>query len=133
MRLAYGAPPTEPLIIHEGEHMKYKFMQSAIKAIMKRLGVDPSGYGTHSLRAGGATELYLSGYNIIDIRNFAWWRAMESVLGYIRPHNPDMEKFVPDFGEYCASRRKPAVIFGEEDEVVLAMLEKKVHKKARYR
>ena len=108
-------------------------MQSAIKSIMKQLGVDPSGYGTHSLRAGGATELYLSGYNIIDIRNFAWWRAMESVLGYICPHNPDMEKFVPDFGEYCDSRRKLSVLFGENDEVVLAMLEKNLIKSPRYR
>ena len=59
-------------------------MQKAIKAIMKELGVEQSAYGTHSLRAGGATEMYLAGYNIIDIRNFAWWLAMESVLGYIR-------------------------------------------------
>ena len=55
------------------------------------------------------------------------------MLGYIRPHNPDMEKFVPDFDEYCNSRRKRSVVFGDDDEVVLAMLEKKVNKKARYR
>ena len=47
--------------------------------------------------------MYLAGYDIIDIRNFAWWRAMESVLTCIRPANQDMEKFVPDFGEYCGN------------------------------
>ena len=64
----------------------------------------------HSLRAGGATEMYLAGYSIIDIRNFAWWRTMESVLGYIHPHNADMEKFIPDFGEYCNSHKRTATI-----------------------
>ena len=71
--------------------------------------------------------MYLAGYNIIDIRNFAWWRAMESVLTYIRPANQDMEKFVPDFGEYCASRRQKTAMFADNDEILVAMLEKKKH------
>ena len=107
-------------------------MNDSLKAILSELGMDASNYGTHSLRAGGATEMYLAGYNIIDIRNFAWWKAMESVLSYICPHNPDMEHFVPDFELYCQSRRRKSVIFGENDEVVLAMLERKNNKKARY-
>ena len=57
MRLLYGASLSDPLIIHEGKHMHYKTMQNAIKAIVKQLGLDPSGCGTHSLRAGGATEM----------------------------------------------------------------------------
>ena len=128
MRLAYGAKSSDPLIINDkGEHMSYGYLQEAIKAIMKQLGVNPKHYGTHSLRAGGATEMYLAGYNLIDIRNFAWWRAMESVLTYIRPANQDMEKFVPDFGEYCDSRRNKTVMFAEQDEIILAILEKKKH------
>ena len=83
MRLTYGAKSSDPLIINdEGKHMSYGYFEKAIKAIMKQLGVNPKYYGTHSLRAGGATEMYLAGYNIIDIRNFAWWRALESVLTY---------------------------------------------------
>ena len=76
--------------------------------------------------------MYLAGYNIIDTRNFAWWKAMESVLCYIRPHDPDMERFVPDFELYCQSRKRKSVIFGENDEAILAMLERKNSKKARY-
>ena len=132
MRLAFGASPNDPLIIHEGKHMKYNYMENALKAIMQQLNVDPDGYGTHSLRAGGTTELYLAGYNLVDIRNFAWWRGMESVLGYIRPHNRDMEKFVPDFDEYCKSRRNKSAMFADNDEVILALLEKKVNKNARF-
>ena len=107
-------------------------MNDSLKAILSELGLDAKNYGTHSLRAGGATEMYLAGYNIIDIRNFAWWKAMESVLSYIRPHNQDMEYFVPDFELYCQSLRKKSVILGDNDEVVLAMLERKNNKKARY-
>ena len=132
MRLAQGAKSSEPLILHQGKHMTYSFMRTAIRSILIKLNVDPSSYGTHSLRAGGTTEMYLAGYNIIDIRNFAWWRAMESVLGYIRPHNQDMEKFVPDFDLYCKSRRQKTAMFADNDEVILAMLEKKVNKKARF-
>ena len=33
MRLAMGAEKHDPLIIHDGEHMTYKFMQDAIKKI----------------------------------------------------------------------------------------------------
>ena len=128
MRLAYGAKPSDPLIINDdGDHMTYAHLEEAIKAIMTQLGVDPKHYGTHSLRAGGATEMHLAGFSLFDIRNFAWWRAMESVLTYIRPANQDMEKFVPDFGEYCKSRKNKSVIFADNDAVLLAMLEKKRH------
>ena len=128
MRLAYGAKPTDQLILNDkGQHMRYASLEETIKAIMRQLGVNPAHYGTHSLRAGGATEMYLAGYNTLDIRNFGWWRAMESVLTYIRPSNPDMEKFVPDFGEYCTSRRNKTVVFADNDEIILQMLEKKRH------
>ena len=126
MRLAYGAKPTDPLIINDkGKLLSYSSMELAIKSIMTQLGVNPKFYGTHSLRAGGATEMHLAGYNLFDIRNFGWWRAMESVLTYIRPANQDMEKFVPDFGEYCISRKNKTAMFADNDELFLAMLEKK--------
>ena len=132
-RIDNGADMNEPFIMNNGKHMTYDYMQRKIKKLLEKLGVDPSSYGTHSLRAGGTTEMYLAGYNIIEIRNFVWWRTLESVLGYIRPHNPDMEKFVPDFEAYCKSRRNKSAIFADNDEVILAILEKKCKSKARNR
>ena len=38
-----------------------------------------------------------------------------------------MEKFVPDFGEYCKSRNNKTAMFAEQDEIKIAMLEKKNH------
>ena len=128
MRLAYDAHLDEPLIIDDdGEHMNYSKMEGAIKAIMSQLGVD------QKIMARIATEMYLAGYSIIEIRHFAWWRAMESVLTYIRRANQDMEKFVPDFGEYCASRKNETAMFADNDEVIIAMLEKKQYRISKYR
>ena len=109
-----GCPPTQPLILKGGSHMKYAWFNDKLKQLVLQLGIDNQYYSTHSLRAGGATELHLAGYSILD-----------SVLDYIRPNNPHMKHFVPNVDFYYKSRRCKSVLFADDDENMLQLLKRK--------
>ena len=85
--------------------IKYDFMLSAIKAIIKELKLDPTNYGTHSFRAGGATELHCEGHDVVHIQQFGHWKSLDSANGYIRPWNADLYQFVKNWELYCQKRR----------------------------
>ena len=82
-------------VIHDckGKHVTYNSQLTFIKAWAKKLELDPDEYGTHSLRAGGATEAFLSGHTALEIQQFGEWECLGSVLRYIRPKNPDLQYF----------------------------------------
>ena len=124
-RRARGCAPSEPLILNHGKHMRYTWFNQRLKRLIRELGLNDKYYSTHSLRAGGTTELHIAGYNILDIRNFVWWKSLDSVLDYIRPNNPDMEHFVPDVDLYYKSRFQKSAMFADNDQTILAMLFKK--------
>ena len=85
--------PDEPLVMADKGPMKYNTMLSIVRKLIAKLGLDPMNYGTHSLRSGGTTELHLEGWPILNIQQFVHWESLQSVLRYIRPNNPDLEKF----------------------------------------
>ena len=86
--------------------MHYRAMLSIVKSLIKRIGLNPKNYGTHSCRSGGTTELFLMGKQAIWIQNFGWWNNIGSVMIYIRPNNPDLLKFVNSTIEYKELREK---------------------------
>lgn len=99
--------PWAPAIGGKGrfDTVNYNRMLTIVKAVIKEMGYDESNYGTHSFRAGGATELHCEGRSPHYIKNFGHWASMTSVDGYIRPRNGDMDDFIPDMDEYCDRRR----------------------------
>ena len=86
--------------------MYYRAMLTIVKNLIKKIGLDPKNYGTHSCRSGGTTELFLMGKQAIWIQNFGWWNNIGSVMIYIRPNNPDLLKFVNSTIEYKELREK---------------------------
>ena len=60
--------------------MLAQFMQGAIRAA----GLDPTGYSTHSLRAGAATDAAGLGFSEAQIQSLGRWRSQAYKL-YIRP------------------------------------------------
>ena len=46
-----------------------------IKETAKAIGDDPINFGTHSLRSGGATALFLAGTDSTAIKLFGRWRS----------------------------------------------------------
>ena len=85
--------------------VNYNRMLNITKKVVQDMGDDDSNYGTHSFRAGGATELHCEGRSPLYIRDFGHWKSMSSVDGYIRPRNGDMIKYILDWDEYRDKRR----------------------------
>ena len=96
----------EPLIGSSNKPLTYDKMQKTLKKVVIEAGYDPDNYGTHSFRAGGATELHCEGRDLIYIKEFGHWKSMDSVYGYLRPRNADRHNYIIDWDKYCAYRRK---------------------------
>ena len=98
--------PWEPLIMHNNRLIRYDYVLSGLKAVVRGLGLDPTHYGTHSFRAGGATELHCEGRDPFAIQRFGHWKSLDSALGYIRPWNADLHLYVKNWDLYCQERRQ---------------------------
>ena len=98
--------PEQALVYADKGPMKYNTMLTIVRKLIRKLGLPPKEYGTHSLRSGGTTELYLSGWSILDIRQFVHWESLQSVLRYIRPNNPDLQFFGYTATQYEIFRRQ---------------------------
>ena len=85
MLITRSLPPSLPLFSLENgtpvsRAMLAQFMQGAIRAA----GLDPTGYSTHSLRAGAATDAAGLGFSEAQIQSLGRWRSQAYKL-YIRP------------------------------------------------
>jgi len=61
------AGTTQPLLVDD--------IMRAIRHIVRLAGMDPSEYGTHSLRIGGATALFAAGADMTVIRTMGRWSS----------------------------------------------------------
>ena len=122
----YPLEPTAAVVQCRSGDMYYGAMLSIIKKLVKKIGLDPKNYGTHSLRSGGTTELFMIGKNAIWIQNFGWWNNIGSVLIYIRPNNPDLPIiYGKSVIEYHELRQKEGGVL-EKHEKELAELQTQV-------
>ena len=51
--------------------------------------IDPTGYGSHSLRAGVVTYLASQGYTALDIKKVTGHKSIDTVAGYVRDTGHD--------------------------------------------
>jgi integrase len=58
-----------------------------LRAALKDVGVDPTGYGSHSLRRGCATAMHKAGISAFDIMAHGRWKSL-AFLGYIDDETP---------------------------------------------
>ena len=57
-------------------------LRSLIKAAVQGIGLDPSRYACHSLRAGGATDLFRCGVYYPTIKKFGRWKSDTALIYY---------------------------------------------------
>ena len=69
---------------HEGSQLDRNRVRKIVQAALKRIGVDPAGYGGHSLRAGLVTEAAESGCSELVIAAQTGHRSMEVLRRYYR-------------------------------------------------
>ena len=109
--------PEQAVVYADKGPMKYSTMLAIVRKLIKKIGLPPLDYGTHSLRSGGTTELYLTGWSILDIRQFVHWESLQSVLRYIRPNNPDLQVFGYSATQYEIFRRQQREVLSPQLEV----------------
>ena len=78
--LKFGNMKTEEPIF--GKFLRLR-LEGELKAAAIGNNVDPRIIGTHSLRAGGATALYIKGVSVLLIQRFGRWKSA-SFLRYLR-------------------------------------------------
>ena len=83
----------EPLVQIGVGGTSYNEMLKFVKVKLSEVGVDPREYGTHSLRAGGTTELFITGHSALWIAQFGHWKSISGMMTYLRPNNPDLALF----------------------------------------
>ena len=68
---------TTPLFRDPGTNkpLSYEFVLGITKRLMAAVGEDPSQFGTHSYRIGGATALFAAGANETVIRTMGRWSS----------------------------------------------------------
>ena len=81
----YPAPSSDPLFrFSSGHQLTYETYNAWIKYLIRGVGLDPTNYSTHSLRAGAATQAAQTGLDSHDIKRLGRWRS-QAYLTYLRP------------------------------------------------
>ena len=112
----FDFPDNAALLQCRSGDMHYRAMLAIVKSLIKKIGLNPDNYGTHSFRSGGTTELFLIGKQAVWIQHFGWWNNIGSVMIYIRPNNPDLSKFVNSTLEYTELRNKEGGVFEQREK-----------------
>ena len=58
------------------------WLRGVIKKVAAGLGMDPTFYSTHSLRAGGATDLFVARVPYFAIKMMGRWKSDSAMLYY---------------------------------------------------
>lgn len=75
------------------QRLKYPAFLAEFKSVLADIGLEASAYGTHSLRAGGATAAARAGVPALTLKKAGRWRADESRDVYVR-HSFALSKFI---------------------------------------
>ena len=76
--------PSEAFFFHklEGRPLAITTPYHVVKRVLKELGVDSSGFGSHSLRKGGATAAVQGGISVTGLKPHGRWKS-DAVFTYI--------------------------------------------------
>ena len=64
------------------EPVSKKWYEHQLANMLHRLGLDSSQYSVHSLRAGGATDLFNAGTPIAQIQHYGRWATLTALIYY---------------------------------------------------
>ena len=70
-------------VFRDKQPITAKLVRKMLRSTLKKLGLDPSFYDTHSFRIGRATDLAASGHSIEDIKRAGRWKS-NAVYKYLR-------------------------------------------------
>ena len=68
--------------IPTNKKLSYASYRDIVKSLIEKIGLDPKDYGTHSLRAGGATEL-APNVTELELLTSGRWSDARSIRSYV--------------------------------------------------
>ena len=83
LRIPYNNDTDQFLVFRDGSNFLTKHFKQVMVKGLKRLGLEPSQYGTHSFRIGRATDLQRAGRGIDYIKKQGRWES-NAVYNYLR-------------------------------------------------
>ena len=83
MRGDYEDEEEQLFIFRDGSPVSAQNVRNVLKECLSNLGLDPTLYGTHSLRSGRATDMQQKGKHIDEIKKCGRWRS-NAVYKYIK-------------------------------------------------
>lgn len=84
--------PSRPLFLYsDGTPLTYHSCSNSLKSLLLKLGLNPTTYSLHSLRAGSATDAATKGASSHFIRALGRWRSA-AYMAYLRPGPEDQAK-----------------------------------------
>ena len=83
MRGDYASDSEHFFVFSDQSEIKPQIVQSLLKRLLDRIGIDGSLYGTHSFRIGRGTDLIKYGVNIEIIKRMGRWKS-NAVYRYLR-------------------------------------------------
>lgn len=69
-----------------GVCLSYHYVSKTVKWAASTIGLNPSSYNTHSMRAGGATDLFVARVPYYIIKKMGRWKS-DAALIYYRDHS----------------------------------------------
>ncbi|OWY95132.1 LOW QUALITY PROTEIN: hypothetical protein PHMEG_00034945 [Phytophthora megakarya] len=90
-----------------GKVLKADHLSEAIKTAARRINAEPSQFGTHSMRSGGATALFAAGVDSLTIKTFGRW-ASDAFERYTRMNDTVTRSLSLQMTQGARSRVSPA-------------------------
>ena len=66
--------------LHFNECVSKNWYERQLDAMLTAIGEDPKKYSVHSLRAEGATELFLAGASLAVVQNYGRWTSLSALI-----------------------------------------------------
>ena len=85
---------SEPVFMfNNGVALDYSIFSKMLKILCEEFDLDPRYYTSHALRIGEATDCHQKGMTLPQIMKKLNWTSRRTAMKYIRPENPDLDKF----------------------------------------
>ena len=103
----YPLEPAFPLFrFSSGLDLSYRLYNSIIKRLVQLVGLDPSSYSSHSVRAGAATQAARAGLDPDSIKCLGRWRS-QAYMVYLRPPPEAYAAFPPALAPHLLPASSP--------------------------
>ena len=75
-----------------GTEVSYTTAAEDFKHVLTEAGIEPSGFGEHSARRGGATAAAAAGVDWLDLKRHGRWKSDKAAQAYVDEHEKNNDR-----------------------------------------